>query len=221
MTVAAKLVTLAWILLSLSRTEAQTTGTVVSIDAQQDRHPISPLIHGMAFASTNQLRDLNCLLNRSGGNAESRYNWQLNAHNRAGDWYFESLADSSASPGAVADDFVAGTRSANADVMLTVPTLGWAPKLGPKRGRLASYSIAKYGAQADADHQWFPDAGNGVRATDGKAITWNDRYRCFCPLKALPCWLFLRPKKPTSKRARSIPTARWISALPALRDPIA
>jgi len=32
--------------------------------------------------------DLNLTINRAGGNAETRYNWQLNAHNRASDWFF-------------------------------------------------------------------------------------------------------------------------------------
>src|SRR5690348_7761831 len=77
----------------------------VSIDAARDRHPISPLIYGLAFADSNQLADLNVPLNRSGGNSETRYNWQLNAHNHAADWYFESIADSPATPAAAADDF--------------------------------------------------------------------------------------------------------------------
>ena len=52
--------------------------------------------------------------------------------------------------------------------MLTIPTIGWVAKLGPGRARLASYSIAKYGAQTGNDWQWFPDAGNGIRASDGR-----------------------------------------------------
>lgn len=36
-------------------------------------------------------------------------------------------------------------------------------KLGANRGKLASYSVAKYGAQQGTDWQWMPDAGNGVR----------------------------------------------------------
>ncbi len=50
---------------------------------------------------------------------------------------------------------------------------GWVAKLGTNRGKLASYSIAKYGAQTDRDWQWFPDAGNGI-LTSGQPITWND-----------------------------------------------
>jgi hypothetical protein len=150
------------------------TPVVVTVDAQLNRHPISPLIYGVAFASASQLTELNCPLNRSGGNSETRYNWQLNAHNHAADWYFESIADSPATPGAAADDFVSSAKSAGAEPMLTIPMIGWMPKLGPNRGKLASYSIAKYGLQADNDWQWFADAGNGVVANSDFLITTNN-----------------------------------------------
>jgi len=48
---------------------AQNTSVTVNVDAGLNRHPISPLIYGLAFASTSALADLNCPLNRSGGNA--------------------------------------------------------------------------------------------------------------------------------------------------------
>ena len=47
-------------------------------------------------------------------------------------------------------------------------------RLGTNRAKLASYSIAKYGPQTGHDWQWFPDAGNGIRASDGAKIAWND-----------------------------------------------
>jgi hypothetical protein len=143
---------------------------VIAVDAQLNRHPISPLIYGVAFATSNQLADLNFALNRSGGNSETRYNWQLNAHNHAADWYFESLADSPASPGAAADDFVANSKNGGAEPILTVPMIGWAPKLGPSRGHLASYSVAKYGAQTGVDPYWS-DAGNGIGSATQSSIT--------------------------------------------------
>jgi hypothetical protein len=146
----------------------------VTVDAQASRHPISDLIYGLAFASSNQLTDLNSPLNRSGGNSETRYNWQLNAHNRGADWYFESIADSPATPGAAGDSFVTATRAAGADAMLTIPMIGWAPKVGANRGKLASYSIAKYGPQTGNDAQWYADAGNGISVTNNTPITWND-----------------------------------------------
>jgi hypothetical protein len=147
----------------------------VSVDAALNRHAISPLIYGLAFATSNQLADLNVPLNRSGGNSETRYNWELNAHNHAADWYFESIPDDSAVPAASADDFVAASKGAKGEPMLTIPMIGWVPKLGPSRGKLGSYSIAKYGAQTGNDSQWFPDAGNGISSSNGTPhITWND-----------------------------------------------
>ncbi|MEJ0090679.1 MAG: glycoside hydrolase family 44 protein [Limisphaerales bacterium] len=147
----------------------------IRVDALLNKHPINPLVYGVAFASASQLSDLNAPLNRSGGNSETRYNWQINAHNHAADWYFQSLADSPATPGASADDFVADSKNGGAQSMITVPMIGWAPKLGTSGdGRLASYSIAKYGPQTGSDSQWFPDAGNGISTTNNTRITWND-----------------------------------------------
>jgi hypothetical protein len=146
----------------------------ISVDAQRNRHPISPLVYGVAFASSSQLQELNAPLNRSGGNSETRYNWQLNAHNRGADWYFESLADSSATPGAEGDSFIAASKNGGAQPMLTIPMIGWAPKLGSGRARLSSYSIAKYGLQDEHDWQWFSDAGNGVVTNTSILITTND-----------------------------------------------
>ena len=42
------------------------TAVSITVDAQLNRHPISPLIYGTAFASSSQLADLNFPLNRSG-----------------------------------------------------------------------------------------------------------------------------------------------------------
>jgi hypothetical protein len=145
----------------------------ITVDAQLNRHSISPLIYGTAFASSNQLADLNFTMNRSGGNSETRYNWQLNAHNHAADWYYESIDDGSATPAASGDDFVANSRNGGAQALITIPMIGWMPKLDTGRGKLASYSIAKYGPQTGNDWQWYADAGNGVR-TNGSLIVTND-----------------------------------------------
>ncbi|HWW03279.1 MAG TPA: glycoside hydrolase family 44 protein [Candidatus Acidoferrum sp.] len=152
------------------------TPVSINVDAQLNRHPISPLIYGVAFAgSSTQLSDLNSPIHRSGGNSETSYNWQLNAHNHAADWYFESIDDGSATPAASADSFVSTSKTGGAEPMLTIPMIGWVPKLGPSRGKLASYSIAKYGPQTGNDAAYFADAGNGISSTNGnKPITWND-----------------------------------------------
>lgn len=144
------------------------------VDALEGRRPISPMIYGVAFADAARLDELNAPLNRSGGNATTRYNWQLNASNRAGDWYFQSISDGSATPGAAGDAHVQASRDGGSEPMLTIPMIEWMTKLGPGRSKLASYSIAKYGPQTDNDWQWFPDAGNGVSVTGNTEITWND-----------------------------------------------
>lgn len=149
------------------------TVTTIDIDATADRHRISPQVYGVNFATTAQLLDLNVQLNRSGGNTTTRYNWQQNAANHAHDWYYQSLEHGPAVAGEETDNFIQATQAGSAQPMVTIPTIGWVAKLGPFRQRLSSFSIAKYGAQQDADWQWFPDAGNGVRP-DGTLITNND-----------------------------------------------
>ena len=153
--------------------DAQNPPVTINVDVTANRRAINPNIYGVAHATTAQLNDLNSPLNRNGGNNTTRYNWQANADNRGNDWYFQSIGDSSATAGERGDTFVAGTRSASAQPMLTVPTIGWVAKVGAGRSKLASFSIAKYGAQTGNDWQWFPDAGNGVR-TNGQFVAGND-----------------------------------------------
>jgi hypothetical protein len=157
----------------------------VTINATLNQHAINPMIYGVAFASASQLSELNSPLNRSGGNTETRYNWQLNTHNRGADWYFQSLPDSPATAGAATDDHITQSKDGGAAPMVTVPMLGWVPKLGPGRGRLSSYSIAKYGPQTGSDAQWFPDAGNGISTSNNSPITWNDPNDANLPTNSL------------------------------------
>jgi hypothetical protein len=152
---------------------AQNPAVTINVDAAADRRPINPLVYGVAYADSAQLADLNCPLNRSGGNAATRYNWQLNASNRANGWYYESISDGGAVAGESADAFVADAKAAGAEAMLTIPMIGWVARLGPDRSKLASFSVAKYGPQTGSDWQWFPDAGNGVKAGGG-FVTGND-----------------------------------------------
>ena len=153
---------------------AQNPATTINVDANSNRHPISPLIYGVASGTASTLAGLNSPLNRYGGNNSSRYNWQLNADNRDFDWYFESIGDDSAVSGERGDTLIAESKAANAQPMITVPMLDWIAKLGPNRSKLASFSQAKYGTQAGNDWQWFPDAGNGVLKSTGQNITGND-----------------------------------------------
>jgi PKD repeat protein len=163
---------------------AQNSPVAITVDAQASRRPIDPRVYGVAHADAAAIADLNVPLNRHGGNPTSRYNWQLNADNRAADWYFESIGYASGTPGEVGDTFVQASRSAGAEPMLTIPTLGWVATLGANRAKLASFSIARYGAQTDRDAQWFPDAGNGVW-TNGQYVSPNDPNDASVPVDSL------------------------------------
>jgi hypothetical protein len=161
-----------FILAAAAIAEAQNAPVTINVDTSGNRHPISPLIYGMAFAGTAQLSDLNVPLNRQGGNSTTRYDWMSNSSNRASDWYFESIGETSPAPGEFADTFIDDSAAAGARAMVTVPMIGWVAKLGTGRANTASFSVAKYGAQQSTDY-WMPDAGNGVR-TDGSEVTNND-----------------------------------------------
>src|SRR5260370_2562801 len=156
----------------------------INVDAAFNQHTINPNIYGVTFAGTGALTDLNAPLNRSGGTPTSSYNWQVNASNRGKDFYYESLSDGSSTPGALVDNFIATSKAGQAQPVITVPTLGWAAKLGPGLSPLASFLQSKYGPQADADMDW-PDAGNGVQPggdpDSGPYITGNDPNDAYVP----------------------------------------
>jgi Glycoside hydrolase family 44 len=96
----------------------------LSVDVNSDRHPISDNIYGMNFCAEDLAKELALPVNRWGGNATSRYNWQVNVSNAGSDYYFiiQNLG-SPPTPSADADAFVAqnvrtGTRS-----ILTIPVI--------------------------------------------------------------------------------------------------
>ncbi|GAA4483118.1 hypothetical protein GCM10023157_24560 [Gluconacetobacter asukensis] len=145
------------------------------------QHPISPLIYGVNFGTTETLRDLRAPINRSGGNSASTYNWRLDARNTGKDWYYESVP---CDPASINDQFgarfVAISLKAGAIPMLTIPMIGWNAKLGPNRSRLASFSIVKYGPQQESDSKNFFQAGNGM-APDGTPLANTDPHDAQTP----------------------------------------
>ncbi len=145
----------------------------IGIDAGANRKPISPQIYGTASATSNQLADLNFTMNRLGGNEETTYNWEINAHGKGNDYYFESYPDGSATPGESADSFVANSFDGGAEPLISVSMIGWMPKLGSGRNIRYSYAVSKYGPQTSVD-PYLTDAGNGISVTNNTPITWND-----------------------------------------------
>ena len=170
-----------WTLASARSAEAGPV--VVTVSPALDRHAINPLVYGVNFGSMQEFTDLHYPARRWGGNSTTRYSYLNDTHNTGSDWFFMNIPSSAANPAALpngseADLFLDGTRSAGAEAVLTVPTIGWMPLDRTKRW---GFSVAKYGAQtttectASGNASWcMADAGGGIRSSNGQPITGND-----------------------------------------------
>lgn len=150
------------------------TGPRLSVNLAGERRPISPEIYGINYADEALATAINLPVRRWGGNATTRYNWQLDTANRASDWFFENIPEENANPeqlpsGSAADRFVEQDRRTGTKTLLTMPLISWTPK---SRAEACGFSVAKYGAQQQTD-SWRPDCGNGL-TPDGAPITGND-----------------------------------------------
>jgi PKD repeat protein len=159
--------------LLMASAQADNVAVTVNVDANAGKHPISPYIYGVAFATTAQLSDLNAPINRYGGNTSSTYNWKINASNHASDWYFESIPEATATAGGLGDSFITTSKAGGAQAMLTIPMLDYVANLGANRSYLWSFSQKKYGTQTGNDSQYNPDAGNGVLSSTNKPVTYT------------------------------------------------
>lgn len=141
----------------------------VSIDTAQDRRSIDPRIYGVNFGAVAQLDDPGYTVRRWGGNSTTRYNWQADVHNTAGDWFFMNIANGDGAnlpDDSTANRFIAETLAAGAAPIVTVPTIGWLPLA--IREKRWGFSVGRYGAQIGTECSatggafWCAaDAGNG------------------------------------------------------------
>ena len=100
---------------------------VVTVDVARDSHAISNLIYGVSFADQEFMVDTGTSLNNWGGNATTRYNWEIgNAWNAARDWEFRN--GDYGETGNVADAFLADSAEIGRSTRLALPTLGWVAK---------------------------------------------------------------------------------------------
>ncbi len=136
----------------------------INVDAQSNRHAISPLIYGVNIFQdpgvTTVLADLNSPLNRYGGNRASTYNWNLNSDNRGNDYFFESISDDVQTAGERGDTFITQTQAGGAEPMVTLPLLSWIAKAGTQQPFPCSYPKATYPNQYAFDG--FNNCGDGL-----------------------------------------------------------
>ncbi|MCX6380096.1 MAG: hypothetical protein NT023_11580 [Armatimonadetes bacterium] len=103
----------------------------MEVDANKELGEISPYIYGIAHHTPEHFSELKTPLSRWGGNATTRYNWELgNAWNSARDWSFRNGNYGAAAPeyhrpSSVADKTINEVKAAGADTLLTIPTMGW------------------------------------------------------------------------------------------------
>ena len=153
--------------LLLGSLHAHAATIAVSIDLSADRRAINPAIHGVS--GTPDLARIAYPFVRWGGNSTTRYNWQADVHNTAGDWFFMNIVDGNGTPSASSvEALVASTLAAGSQPLLTLSTIGWTP-LSVQQKRWA-YSVIKYGPQLQTECSYFganppawctADAGNG------------------------------------------------------------
>ncbi len=113
-------------------TAASTNGPAIAVDVSSARHAISPDIYGVTiFWSSSTPADLvtfakNIALpaNRYGGDATTRYNWNVDSSNAGSDWYFMAgNGQSSVTPGASVDTIVNGNQVNGTKSIITVPII--------------------------------------------------------------------------------------------------
>jgi hypothetical protein len=152
---------------------------VLQVDECAARRAISPDIYGITFfwdssaSSTAALqfaKDVRLPLNRLGGDATTRYNWQVDGTNSGFDWYFMSGSSASnPAPGATNDAYVTTDNSLGATTILTIPIIDYITK---QAAQTCSYPKSVYPNQDSYNPYVHPngdDCGNGQQG--GKAIT--------------------------------------------------
>jgi len=158
---------------------AATTGPVLSIDAGKKTHAINPYIYGMNFYTLNTAaaKAANITIDRWGGDATSRYNYQKDFTSSASDWYFENqvgktgVQDTGAFNAQAQSDLAIGAKT-----MGTVPVNGWVAKDGTS----CSFPTATYPNQQKTapdracGNGVYPQGVNGCTSSSGCNVTGND-----------------------------------------------
>ena len=129
---------------------ATSTGPTLTVDAANQTHPISPYIYGMnnyqLTPSVAKAADIT--VDRSGGDATSRYNYVLDVTSSASDWYFENQVgatgqqDTSQFNAQVVADAAIGAKTIG-----SVNVLGWVAKDGTS----CSFPVTLYSNQHTVD----------------------------------------------------------------------
>ncbi len=146
----------------------------IAVDPAANAHPISPLIYGVNFPSSQQIDGGRLTVGRWGGNAVTRYNYETDTSNTAADYFFENIpgcftsasnyctpppADPRETSGANA--FLAQMKSKGMVALFTVPTIGWVAKAPAKYAHPFDCGCTQAGQ--DAYDPYDAPCGNGQK----------------------------------------------------------
>ncbi|MDR3771991.1 MAG: glycoside hydrolase family 44 protein, partial [Terracidiphilus sp.] len=139
---------------------AAAAGPALTVDAGNPTHAINPFIYGWNgySASSSAAKAANITVDRFGGDATSRYNYQLDVTSSASDWWFENqVGNNGQEATSQFNEQVIGDASVGARTLGTVGVLGWVAKDGtscsfPRASYPSQYAFDPYsGACGDGE----------------------------------------------------------------------
>ena len=147
----------------------------VNVDVTSNVRAIDPRIFGVAYGDATRNAQMGYTVRRWGGNSTTRYNWQVDVHSTAQDYYWENIPDCTAASctgtppvGNSADTFITEAQSGGAQPLIAIPTIGWTPRADSPHVHpyFAGFSVQKYGTQEPlngnpAVDPYDTDAGSG------------------------------------------------------------
>jgi hypothetical protein len=150
-----------------------TTNINVTVDTLANRHAISSYVYGGAYPQdASTITDSGLSVVRWGGNATSRYNWQLFTYNAANDYFFEDFNYSEIGD-AESTQFITDVKNAGSHPLMTMVMLPWVAQTAENGSNGHwSFSVAKYGAQCAVD-PYNTDAGDGLETDCATTLTAN------------------------------------------------
>jgi Glycoside hydrolase family 44/Bacterial Ig-like domain (group 3) len=151
---------------------AQSAPTL-TVDATGNPHPINADIYGIAnygldpsFSKEIQIPNI-----RWGGDATTRYNWQVDSSNAGFDWYFMGgNGETTVTPSGSADTMIRTFQAAsNAKTLLTIPIIPYVNKMAAWN---CSFPVSVYGPQQSTNPYVHPNGdscGNSI-STNGTQL---------------------------------------------------
>ena len=158
------------------RVVAQSTPTL-TVDAAGNPHPINPDVYGIAnygldptFAKEIQIPNI-----RWGGDATTRYNWQVDSSNAGFDWYFMGgNGETTVTPSGSADTMISTFKAAsNAKTLLTIPIIPYVNKMAAWN---CSFPVSVYGPQQSTNPYVHPNGdscGNSISSNGTQLLDTN------------------------------------------------